>query len=102
MFTLLGSGKDGPGKDSGAIRFVFEDDSEIEVITDFEDGVDSIEFMIESFGYDEMDVLREPEDVVLTNATGTVRLIEVNAAGLDADSFKFRTPPLNGSRFPVD
>ncbi len=81
---------------------MYKDNSDIEVITDFDEGVDSIEFMIESFGFDELDVLKEPEDVVLTDSGGTVRLIDVNPAGLTADSFKFRTPPLKKTYFPVE
>ena len=81
---------------------MFKDNPDIEVITDFDDGVDSIEFMIESFGFDELDVLKEPEDVVLTDSGGTVRLIDVNAAGLTADNFKFRTPPMKKTYFPVE
>ena len=71
---------------------------------DFESGVDSIEFLIQSFGYDEIDVLeqREEEDVVFDHAQGALRLVDVNAAGKGADMFTFGLASITGARLHSD
>lgn len=86
---LGGSGNDRLTGGDGADRFVFENDSQDDVITDFEDGVDAIEFLIDSFGFDDLDILDEGDDAIVTHSGGTVRLIDVNASQLDASDFGF-------------
>lgn len=72
---------------------MFEDESEEQIITDFDDGVDAIEFLIDAFGFDDIDVLREQEgeSLQLSVSDGSIQLFDVNAAGLEDTGFLFRT-----------
>lgn len=92
---LGGTGKDRMTGGQGADRFVFEESPGMDVITDFEDGVDAIEFMIEAFGFEDLDVLQDGDDAVVSHAGGSVRLLDVNALNLDASDFEFGTSPLS-------
>ncbi len=70
-----------------------KDDSEIPIITDFEDGVDAIEFLIDAFGFDDLDVLQEQDGEGLKQFVpdANIELVDVNEAGLEGDSFLFPT-----------
>ena len=68
-----------------------EDSSETDLVMDFDNGVDSIEFLIDAFGYTDLDVLRKVEDVVSNDPGIEMRLFDVNAAGMDASNFRFCT-----------
>ncbi|MEM7742162.1 MAG: calcium-binding protein [Pseudomonadota bacterium] len=87
-----GDGSDQLTGGSGTDRFVFDSTSGQDVITDFEDGVDAIEFMIEAFGYDDLEVLQDGDDAVVTHAGGTVRLVSVDGTTLDQGDFAFSDP----------
>lgn len=71
---------------------------------DFDNGVDSIEFLIQSFGYDEIDVLEqtEEEDVIFDHSHGQIRLIDVNATGTGTDMFTFGMAAVAGARLNSD
>ena len=77
---------------SGADRFVFEQDAGNDVITDFEDGIDAIEFMIESFGFEDITLLQDGADVVVTHQGGQLTLIQTDVGTLDESDFNFLTP----------
>jgi len=77
---------------SGADRFVFDAASDNDVITDFEDGVDAIEFLIESFGFDDLEILRQGDDTVITHQGGTIRLVDIDPGQIDRSDFLFDAP----------
>ncbi|MEM7211581.1 MAG: G8 domain-containing protein [Pseudomonadota bacterium] len=88
IFTAV-SGNDRHTGGNGADRYVFEKNPDLDVITDFDDGVDAIEFLIDAFGYDDLDILGTHDDAVATPDGGSVHLLDVNAADLDANNFMF-------------
>ena len=67
-----------------------EDSSDTDIVMDFDSGIDSIEFLIESFGYDELDTLRDPEGVAEAGKDNRLRLVDVNA---DNVQFRMSTEP---------
>ncbi|MEO1492961.1 MAG: hypothetical protein AAFV19_12485, partial [Pseudomonadota bacterium] len=69
--------------------FAFEANSGSDVITDFEDGVDAIEFLIESFGFEDLRVVQREDDTLVVHAQGSVRLEGVNAEVIDINDFQF-------------
>lgn len=83
---------------------MFEDDSDEQIITDFDDGVDAIEFLIDAFGFDDVDVLQDQdsESLKLSLSDGSIQLFDVNAVGLDSTGFLFRTEPEDKAKAPAD
>ncbi|MEM7059898.1 MAG: calcium-binding protein [Pseudomonadota bacterium] len=75
----------------GADRFVFEQNSGIDVITDFEDGIDAIEFMIESFGFEDIGLLQDGDDAIVQHQGGQLRLVSTDSGDLDEQDFSFMT-----------
>ncbi len=73
----------------GADRFVFGNGAGRDVITDFEDGVDAIGFMIQSFGYEDLKILQDGDDAVIRHAGGQIRVTDVDADTLDSEDFTF-------------
>ncbi|MEM7059096.1 MAG: calcium-binding protein [Pseudomonadota bacterium] len=73
----------------GADNFVFSAGAGKDVITDFEDGVDAISFMIQSFGYEDLRILQDGEDALVRHAGGQIRITEVDASILDSTDFTF-------------
>ena len=60
-----------------------------EIITDFETGVDAIEFMIEGFGYEDIAVLREPDTVSEPRPAGGLRLVHTGTGDMADETFHF-------------
>ena len=86
-----GAGADRLVGDAGIDRFVFDDESGTDVITDFEDGVDAIEFLIGSFGFDDLEIVRHSGDAVLSYSGGSIRLLGADAGDLDQSDFHFHS-----------
>ena len=74
---------------AGADRFVFESGADMDVITDFEDGVDAIEFMVSSFGFDDLEILRDGDDAVVVHGEGQIRVVGTDADALTGEDFNF-------------
>lgn len=87
-----GQGNDRLTGGEGADRFVFDDTSENDVITDFEDGVDAIEFMIQAFGFEDLDIVQDGTDAVVHHLGAELRLIKTDATTLDESDFAFSDP----------
>lgn len=68
---------------------MIEHGSDDNVITDFEQGVDAIEFLIDAFGFDDLGSLSEAEGEDTSQAKAPVRLIDVSAALQDMAEFDF-------------
>ena len=79
--------------DAGADRFVFDGNSGSDVITDFEDGIDAIEFMIQSFDFDDLTVTQDGDDAVVDHEGGQIRLLDTSASSLDQSDFLFSGGP---------
>ena len=72
-----------------ADSFIFDDGSGDRMIVDFDDGVDAIEFMVESFGFDDLEILRDGTDAVTDHGGGGVRLLEADNSSTTIDDFTF-------------
>ena len=84
-----GEGADTLTGGQGEDIFVFDDRSGVDVIEDFENGVDAIQFMIQSFGFDDLAILEEEDDVIIEHEGGAIRLKNVDAEDLDPGDFQF-------------
>lgn len=84
-----GAGNDELTGGEGADSFVFENNSGVDVITDFEDGVDAIEFMIQSFGFDDLSIFQQGDDAVVEHEGGKIVLQNTDASDLDQSDFQF-------------
>ena len=76
-----------------ARRIVTKGTADEDFITDFDDGVDAIEFLIDSFGFENLD---EPEDttgLVEEHGCGRLRLIVEDGVDLETSA-----PGLSGSK----
>ena len=73
----------------GADRFVFDANIGNDIIDDFEDGVDAIEFMIEAFGFDDLAISQDGDDAVIETEGGQIRILDMDAANLDESDFQF-------------
>jgi len=71
---------------------VFEPGGGADVITDFEHGVDAIEFLIQSFGFEDLSIIQDGEDALITSQAGSVRLIAVDGTTLSDSDFIFHLP----------
>ncbi|MEM6663678.1 MAG: hypothetical protein AAF666_16045 [Pseudomonadota bacterium] len=77
---------------AGADRFVFDKNSGDDVIVDFEDGVDAIDFMIQSFGFEDLEILQEGDDAIVRHEHGELRLVATDGDVLDEGDFTFSSP----------
>ena len=77
----------------GADRFVFSKGAGQDVITDFEDGVDAIGFMIQSFGFEDLTILQDGDDALVRHQGGQIRLVEVDSNTLTQEDFTFDSGP---------
>ena len=59
------------------------------MIVDFEDGVDAIEFMVESFGFEDLEIIRDGADTVVHYGDSSVRLLETDSSSITIDDFTF-------------
>ncbi len=84
-----GSGNDQSTGGIGADVFTFDGSGGNDVITDFEDGIDAIEFMIDSFGFEDLEIRQRREDTVITYDDGVIRLKNVDADVIDINDFHF-------------
>ncbi len=73
----------------GIDTFVFEEENGKDVITDFEDGVDAIEFMVQSFGFDDLEILRDGDDTVIVYGDNSIRLLDTDSSTITIDDISF-------------
>jgi Ca2+-binding RTX toxin-like protein len=74
---------------TGEDVFSFEEDAGFDVITDFEDGVDAIEFLIESFGFEDLEMRQRGQDAEISFDGGEITLEKVDIAELGLEDFRF-------------
>lgn len=84
-----GEGDDKLTGGAGADVFSFESQTGSDVITDFEDGVDAIEFLIESFGFEDLEMSQRGDDTRITFDDGSITLENVDVADLGIENFRF-------------
>lgn len=84
-----GMGRDSLTGGAGADEFRFDNVTGQDTITDFEDGVDAIAFLIESFGFADLTLTQDEADTVVRHREGEIRLVDINAETLDAEDFRF-------------
>ena len=74
---------------AGSDVFDFEAEAEDDIIVDFDNGVDAIEFMVESFGFEDVDSLREENDAVIEDGLDGTQLSTEDVDNLRVDHFSF-------------
>jgi len=86
---LGGTGDDTLHGQQGADTFVFQEDGGNDVITDFEDGVDILEFRDLVTDLTDLTITQEGADTLITSANGTVTLQDFDSTLLDLTDFTF-------------
>lgn len=82
-------GSDTMSGGAGADRFVFRGDGDRDVVTDFELGVDRIEFT-EAAGLSDLSITQSGQDTVIEYRDGSEVILEdIQASALSADHFDF-------------
>lgn len=66
-------------EDRTADQIVFKDQPVRQVITDFEDGVDAIDFMIQAFGFEDLDALKGPDNPSPGPGRASMNLVDPHA-----------------------
>lgn len=73
----------------GADVFVFSATGGNDIIVDFEDGIDRIELSPGPFAFVSPAAVQDGDDVAITHAAGSLRLLDMQLADLDASDFIF-------------
>ena len=85
-----GTGDDMLTGGAGADVFIMAVGNGHDTITDFEIGVDRIEFADGFYRYEQLSVFQSGSDVIIKTASGTITLIGVDVADLTISDFSFR------------
>ncbi|MCF6221518.1 MAG: hypothetical protein L3J65_10440, partial [Robiginitomaculum sp.] len=101
-FLNGGVGNDMLTGGAGVDMFLIISENGHDTITDFQIGIDRIEFADGLYSFAQLSIFQSGADAIIKTGSGTITLIGINVADLDAADFSFRLVPASPPVASVD